>query len=133
MSIRSLFEQNILLKLFSLTFGLLFWATWGGHQPTSITFQVPVCSYGNQAELLADLPDTLAITLQGNRNELYQIDFSKLAWHIDADRLAQGPNHLEPSSEDLLLPSTVKVLHWSPAPLVISLLERKAEADTHIC
>ncbi len=124
MNVRNLFEHNILLKFFSLAFGLLFWATWGGQKPMTITYQVPVCGFGTNAEVLSDLPDTLAVTLHGNRNELYQIDFSKLAWHIDADKLAAGQNHLEPTAESLLLPSTIKVLHWSPAPLVISILDR---------
>ncbi len=123
MNIRNLFEQKILLKFFSLAFGLLFWATWGGNQPTTITYPVPVCAYGNQADKLADFPDTLSITLAGSRNELYQIDFSKLAWHIDTEGLAQGPNHIEPTTQALFLPSTIKVLHWSPAPLVISMLD----------
>ena len=59
-------------------------------------------------------PDTIRIQIRGKRTDLRMIAHENLAVHIDASTLADGRNSLAVTNETLLLPDSIKLVHYAP-------------------
>lgn len=86
---------------------------------------VPLCFYGTSEDKEVRAPESVAVTLSGKREDLIALDLNNIALHINMEELRMGDNLIEVSTEKLFLPSTVKVVHWSPLNPVVTLTENE--------
>lgn len=112
--------NNILLKTISLISALTFWYFFSGIHPTTISLAIPVCFYDTSAQQQIDAPDQVTIVLAGKRNTLRSITYSELALHIDAQQLHTGKQALTLSNAQLFLPESIKLVHYTPSPLIVT-------------
>lgn len=64
-------------------------------------------------------PEYITVFLQTERRDLYLADLSKCAVHIDAQQLKKGNNELFITEQDIYLPETIAMLHYSPVAITI--------------
>lgn len=124
--VKAVLRTNIMLKFFSLLFGFTFWFIWGANQVTTRAVEVPICFYNDTGAYDIAAPEKISMVLSGKRNDLVRIDVAQLAMHIDASTLAMGEQLLMPTSEQLFLPSTIKLLHWHLNNPIITVREKIA-------
>lgn len=86
--------------------------------PISVTTTVPLCFYQTEINQKIDAPEMVTITLTAMRSEMRKIDFSVLAAHIDV-REVKNECPFKLAARNLFLPSSIKLLHYEPAPLKI--------------
>ncbi len=108
-------------KLISLVIGYHVWFIVGAWLPTFRTLEIPLCFYTTPENVQITAPETVQVTLQGSRTDLYHLDTKSLAVHIDTRALTPGSHAITPSHEYLLLPRTMHVTSWSPSNLVINI------------
>lgn len=126
LTFKNLLETNLALKIVSFMFGLSFWIIFSAQFADTITVDVPLCFYGT-TRTITHAPETLRVALSGKRTDLYALDFNALALHINTDSLAVGEQVLEPSAPALFLPSTVKLVHWSPLNPLVTVTEKESQ------
>jgi hypothetical protein len=120
MNATSLIRTNLLLKLFSLLAGTLLWYIISSSHVISMNYTVPLCFYGNTEHITITAPETITITLAGKRSDLRALQLNELALHINADELGWGEQPLEPTTQKLFLPSSIKLVQWKPTNLSIT-------------
>lgn len=111
--------NNKILKLVSLALGFITWSLVWNQQPSCTWIEVPVCFYNipNQMKVTAS-QEQISIQVQGKLADINQCN--KLALHIDATDFKPGQQCIQPASELLFLPSSVKLVHSKPLVLQIT-------------
>ncbi len=112
--------SNIPLKLVSLIAGYCIWLIVGSLHEETITLKVPVCFYQAEERTITDAPESAIIKLRGKKNDLFDLDTTTLALHINAQNLHAGQNCLAPTDKSVFLPSTIKLVNCSPSPLTVT-------------
>lgn len=111
---RTLLNKNF-LRISSLLIGFLLWSIMSTLHHSKITVRVPVCFYNNEnVTELWDAPESLIVTLKGNKSDLRAINVAELAVHIDAKKLTNQKNNLNITNQNLFLPEQVKLVNYSP-------------------
>jgi hypothetical protein len=120
--LKNTLETNLSLKLVSLLLGFFCWFVFS--QQGSLSLEVPVCGFSDkeQTKKIAGL-ETVRITLQGKRSELYNLDQKSLGVHVNLDELKAGNHLVQVNPEKLLLPESIKLVHYSPTNPVITVIE----------
>ncbi len=112
------------LKAISLIFGYSFWYILGSGHDTSIWLDIPLSFYGTPSYLTLHAPDTIAVNLVGKKTDLYNLDTDNLAAHINATEFVPGHQQISLTTKTLLLPETIKLVHYKPANLVVEVKEK---------
>ena len=113
LSVKNLLWTNLTIKLFSLLFGLGLWSLLSQTQIYDISYNVPICCFGNSKKSIIT-PDMVHITLRGPRNAFSKLNNETLAIHINTDSLNEGKNSTTISQKDLFLPSDINMLNCNP-------------------
>lgn len=111
--------RNIPHKIFALVIGYHLWLMVSSLVPAHRWLEVPLCFYATPQDITIQAPETIRLALAGSRTDLYHLDTKILAVHIDSHALTPGSHTLTLSQEQLLLPRTVHVAHWSPSNMEI--------------
>jgi len=93
------------------------------NQLQTITLNVPLCFYGNNELYSLQAPETISLSLFGYKSDLLLIPMHDLAVHIDGKNLQAGEHHLSVSADTLFLPERIKLLHYSPSPVIITMVK----------
>lgn len=117
--LKKLLSNNLLVKVISFIFGYCIWSMLSASHVTAVELNVPLCFFNRPASFELQAPETITIQLSGKRNALRALNTKTLAIHIDASRMHEGANPIVLESETLFLPNTIKLIHYSPANLVI--------------
>lgn len=112
-------SNNLLIKVLSFIFGYCVWSMFSARNVSTMELEVPLCFFNKPTSLQLQAPETITVQLSGKRSTLRALDRNTLAIHIDASRLHEGANPLVLENETLFLPSTIKLIHYIPANLVI--------------
>lgn len=112
--------NNTPRKLLSLLIGYHVWLIIGSWLPTTRWIEVPLCFYNVPSDCTVHAPELVNVALAGDRTALYHLDTTRLAVHIDTQRLASGAQTLNITRESLLLPNTIHVARHTPSNLVIT-------------
>lgn len=107
--------SNGTLKVVSLILGYAFWSFLSQSHNSTIWVDAPVSFYGQAHDTYISAPETISLALCGKRSDLRCLDINSLALHIDASKLKKGPQQLLVDSSTLFLPSSIKLVHYSPA------------------
>jgi hypothetical protein len=121
--------SNITLKMASFLLGLSFWILLDSYTSRTITLDVPVCFYEQQAHTHIQAPSSIEVNLRGKRNDLLSLDQHSLAVHINAQHYKVGAHKLIVDQSTLFLPSSIKLVNYSPANSMILIKEK---SDTHL-
>ena len=112
--------NNILLKAGSFIGALIFWYFFSGIHPTTISVAIPVCFYGSTQHQHIDAPEEVTVVLAGKRNYLRNLTQNDLALHINVQELHTGKQSLDLSNAQLFLPESIKLVHYVPSPLIVT-------------
>lgn len=106
------------LKIAACIIGSGLWYIFSQSRIDTLSIDVPLCFYGTDSTKL-DAPEKVHIILSGKRSDLETIDLNHLAVHIDATKLNNKVSILTIEAHHLFLPATIKLVHYSPAPIEI--------------
>jgi len=124
LSPKKILSTNAPLKVFSMILGYLVWSVFSSGNTTTITQEVPLCFYNASEKCIVNAPETLTVTLAGKRADLHSIDYDALAIHLNAHNLEPGINPIQLNKDTLFLPDTIKLVHYTPIPLVVEMTKK---------
>jgi len=119
--IKNALLNNLTIKIVAFIFGYSFWFICSQSHSIQATFNIPICFYNQQEAQTIQAPELIRVTVQGRRSQLYAMNTPDLALHVDTQQLLVGPNQITPSDKNLFLPDTVKLIHYKPSNLIITL------------
>ena len=119
--LKNIFFSNAPLKVISLFLGYSFWYIATCNQPTTLTTTIPLCFNPLSAHYTIDAPETISVTLQGRRADLYTLDTNLLAAHININKLLPGKHGIVVKDHHLFLPHTITLQEYSPVPLSVTI------------
>lgn len=114
--------KTSLVKILSIFFGITLWYLFRQASYDTISVEIPVCFYNLSPSMNIKAPSTINITLAGTRKELQNLDLPQLALHLDATRFSKPRTYVAIESQHLFLPTAIKLVRYSPAPVLIELL-----------
>ncbi len=120
MSLKHLFLSNAPLKIICLALGYTFWHIATTHQIITLTYTIPVCFEITDSYTIA-APETINVTLQGKRIDLYALDSSSIAAHINARSLHEGRHGILLNESNLFLPQTISLVRYKPSNIMITI------------
>jgi hypothetical protein len=115
------------LKVVSLLIGYGFWHMFGATHRVTTWERIPLTFYNVEQTMKINAPETIDVQLAASRTQLSYIDQTQLAAHIDARTLHEGDNGIDLQNEDLLLPTTIKLVHWRPTNIVVHVAQAAHE------
>lgn len=127
--IKSLITNNAPLKIVSFFVGYSFWFIFGHAQTITTNITVPLCFYGAEDNLNIQAPETVHLELTGKRSIMQTVDLKNLAIHIDARELVAGTQPIEISQKSLFLPESIKLVHYTPAQIVVTVEHNKKNPE----
>jgi len=117
-------NNNSLLKIAALLFGYAFWLILAQDQLIQISPVIPLSFYLPENKFKIDAPHELTIGLTGKRLELQKLNLNNLGAHIDLSDLTKtGTYQLQITTENIFLPSYVKLLYYHPVMINLELSE----------
>jgi len=119
--IKKLLTTHLLLKIVCVLLAYGLWTSINKNRVVTRSFNVPLCFYNTKQGLSINAPEIITVTLQGQWEILRHIASEHLAAHINGDHLTQGDTPLAINATHLLLPESVKLVHYSPLPVIISI------------
>lgn len=105
-------------KLFSLILAYSFWFCIAQYQTVTQKIIAPVYFYDTNNKQISTI-NSVELTLQGTRSDMYHFNPSHGAIHLDASNLHPGINELTLSKENLFLPDTLKLVDLIPSHITI--------------
>ncbi len=121
--IKKALANNIALKVASAILGYALWSIMSQQQTVTITHEAHLCFYNLPPTYHINAPETVAISLQGKRKHLDQLDSSRLAIHINGQELHVGEQPLIMNEKKLFLPEIIKLVHYCPTVITIDTAE----------
>lgn len=112
----------------SIIIGYIFWTTFSSLQTITINTQVPLCFYNIPPQYTIKAPETITVTLKGNKMTLLQhCNTNELSCHIDIRELSEGINYPIINADKLFLPDTIKLVNYTKKPVSIILFKKTEE------
>lgn len=124
MNIQKLKKQlltNLPLIIISLFLGYSFWYIATYDQTVMFQLNVPLCFAASADNCALQAPENIQITLKGKRTDMYALDKSSLAAHINIDKLLPGKHGILLTEQHLFLPNNISLVHYKPANLTITI------------
>ncbi len=123
-AVKKLIVPNIPLKATALIAGSTFWYLFSMHSMTTQQITVPLCFYQVPETLAVHGPENVTLTVRGTRRALRSMNSKKMACHVSADKMTVGNNPIRIDNTQLFLPETIKLVHYTNAPIVIRAAHR---------
>ena len=111
--------KPLMLKFLALIVGTNLWYIFSQSRHDTITIDVPVAFYNTEILVTIEAPETIRVALAGQRSDLAAIDLRDLTIHLDASKLSTQSSKLPIDSQHMFLPTTIKMIHYSPAPMPV--------------
>lgn len=122
LNLKTTLLANTPLKIISCILGYSFWCILNCSHSNTVWMDVPLCFYGADAQKKINAPEKISVALTAKRTDLHAIDRSSLAVHVDAAALHTGPNGITLDNKSLFLPDSIKLVHYTPANIVVHVL-----------
>ncbi len=119
---KTLIKKSILnnktIKVCSLILGYCMWSFLAKHANVAQWKEVPVCFYNaNDSFTVTSSISKVKVHLYGKREDLNLCN--DIAFHINVHSLAEGQSLLTPTSDQLFLPTTVKLVNYKPLTILV--------------
>jgi hypothetical protein len=111
--------KTITLKILALLFGCSLWYIFSQSRTDTVSLTIPLCFYNTEKTTHLDAPEKIHVTLCGMRSELVSVCLEELVAHVDARTLNTKSSHIVIESHNLFLPASIKLVHYSPAPIPV--------------
>jgi YbbR domain-containing protein len=122
LSIKTTYLNALALKCLALIFGYALWHSVSSYQKIQITQNIPVCFYNTHPHQTVQAPETIKVTLHGKRKDLLQTAFDG-ALHCDAQHFQPGTTTLPLTKEQIFLPESVRLVHYTPQEITVVVQE----------
>lgn len=109
------------LKFIALAIGYALWCIFAQTQMVSVAATLPLLFDSTNELRSIEAPETISITITGQRQFINAIDFASLAAHFNVDNLTPGENTITLTSKNLFLPAHINLVHYEPLPLKITI------------
>lgn len=117
-NLNALIQHPHITKICSIILAYSIWFCVAQHQLISQTYQAPIYFY-DAATKNIQAPDSIQITLQGPRKELYNFKSHHASIHLDGSKLTAGNQEIILTRENLFLPDTLKLVDLLPSHISI--------------
>lgn len=128
LNVKTMLRNNLPLKIMSLLIAYGLWITLNSNYSLQTDVTVPLCFYDVPENWNIQAPEEVTITLQGKRSLLQRLRKEQLSIHINSAELGLGKQPLKFSEKSLFLPKSIKLVHYTPLPVIIT-IEEKVKAD----
>jgi len=125
LNLRTNLLANTPLKIMSCILGYSFWCILSCSHSSTVWIDAPLCFFGDNSQKKISAPEKISVALSAKRTDLHAIDRNALAIHVDTSTLHEGPNNITLDNKSLFLPDSIKLVHYSPANIVIDVKENK--------
>lgn len=119
--------KTIMLKLLAFIFGVSLWYIFSQSRHDTMSLEVPLCFYDAGQNICLQAPETIHVTLAGRRVDLCALDQKNLVAHVNASKFNEKTSKLLIESQYLFLPATIKLIHYTPAPVPVRVLVQGAQ------
>jgi len=116
--------KKFLIKILSITLGFSLWYICKQARYDSINLDIPIYFYNEVPHKIIKAPETIKVTLAGTRKNIRKLDKEQLAIHLDASRYLKPMSYVIIDNQNLFLPTTIKLVHYSPAPIPVEVLSQ---------
>lgn len=111
--------KTITLKILALIFGSSLWYIFSQSHLDTLSINVPLVFYDTDKLISIEAPEKIHVTLCGKRSDLVALDLEKVLVNLDASKLNAKSSSLCIEAHHLFLPSTIKLIHYNPAPVPV--------------
>lgn len=120
-------NNNLIIKILSLILGYFFWLILVQNQKINISLHVPLCFYGIKENLeICDAPENIQVKLTGKRLDFANINYDKIAMHVDLSSHNQiGEYKIKLLENDIFLHNKIKLINYFPSEVLIQVKEKK--------
>ena len=118
--------NNALLKIFSLFLGYALWQIFSYSYKIETKLSLPLFFYNKADQALVQAPETIKVSLYGTRTELFKVA-SKGSIHCDATTLSEGTQKIKVAEQNIFLPETIRLVHYTPQEIKITVTTKKEE------
>ncbi len=84
---------------------------------------VPLCFITSENSLIT-APEKITVTLKGRRTDLYTLDTTTLAAHINTKHLPSGTHGIIIKENHLFLPHTITLARYAPSNIMITVTKK---------
>lgn len=121
--LKNLLLSNASLKIISLFLGYSFWHIATVNQIITTTVTVPLC-FTSEHDYNITAPEKVDVTLKGRRTDLYSLDRSSLAVHINSAALSTGKHGIIIKENNLFLPRTISIARYKPSNIMVTITKK---------
>ncbi len=121
--------RTLVLKAGALLCGYALWHTTSKYQKITLTKDVPLCFYNVPADIRLEAPEMISVTYQGTRENIFVTAFDS-AIHVDAQNMHEGHYTQAIAREQIFLPESVRLLHYVPTEIALSVTKLVPEPVT---
>ena len=114
-------SNNLMLKGIACMLGVLCWLKYSHDTPVLCWITLPISFYNTSEDHKIDAPEHIQAHIRAKRTDLYLLDASKCAIHLDAQHLAAGINKVHITPGDICLPEAVTMVNYSPLPVSVKI------------
>ena len=111
--------RMLALKAGALLCGYALWHTTSKYQKITLTKDIPICFYNVPTDIKLDAPETISVTYQGTRENVFLTVFDS-AVHVDAQNMHEGDHYQNITREQIFLPESVRLLDYIPTQIAFS-------------
>lgn len=123
--LKNILFNNAPLKTISLFLGYSFWHVASINQIIKISTTVPLYFSSTPDNITVKAPETITITLQGKRSDLYGLEKESLAAHVNISKLLPGKHGIILKEHHLFLPQTIALSDYEPSNLSCTIINKK--------
>lgn len=116
LNIKTFLTKDIPVKISALLCAFGCWYLFNTLQSVHSTYEIPVHFNSTDMSLDFKYPTTITANIQGTKASLYTLSSNEMVVYLDGTRYTTpGTYTVIVKPEDIIIPSSVKLLHYSPA------------------
>lgn len=117
-------------RIIALTFGFVLWMIFSENHTKEVCLTVPLCFYNSNDNITCKGPENIKVHLLAKYNVLKNLDLKNLAVHIDSQKLKAPESNLHITEQDLFLPSSIKLVNYTPSNIVIKMEQKVCQTSS---
>lgn len=131
---KGLFIENWRTKLSALALVAIAWIALASQQEAELTITTPVQHINLPDDLLLGQGSTptVDLTLSGRRNTIRTMKDQDVQVSVDLSDITEGRHLIKLSAKNIFLPFGVKIDQVAPQKIMVNLLPRPDDQDTHL-
>ena len=128
--LKNLLLSNTPLKIICIFLGYSFWYIASFNQLINYTMRIPLCFTTSSDKHIINAPEFIDIILEGKRSSLYALDKKSLNAHVDIEKFSTGTHNIILNDRNLFLPKKIKLVHYKPLNLTITITDNNEKEKT---